>query len=303
MKLIKRLIIPAGIFLLLAVSSLIFYLRSPVLIIIDTPFAALYGVTRAKIQQVFTSLLLFRQVKPVIVADSSGDDVIAVTINEISNNPFCVIFPRYFAAAAERYHADFPQHAAVLLAGTALAASLPSSDESLFIYRTDAETDLYRAGLMSGLIAGNFKTENAEEQKIVVLWQDRYTSDHERECFSSGVAETNSDAAVVFISKVSELPDTKRISCSVLTSAGYEYIEKNIKAPLILFTWLDPAIVSRGAFVLFDDSPWALVIPAVKMAGVGQTEGKIPSSPLVFSGKIADNGIFRTVKKAAKKPL
>jgi len=71
--------------------------------------------------------------------------------------------------------------------------------------------------------------------------------------------------------------------------------------PVILFTWLDPAMTSNTVIVTFDDSVWTLAVPASQMAVQQQTEGKIPSTPLIFSAKIADNRIFRLLKKSAKK--
>jgi len=52
---------------------------------------------------------------------------------------------------------------------------------------------------------------------------------------------------------------------------------------------------------VFDDSIWALVVPATRMAAGSQAEGKIPSKPFVFSGETADNGIDRILKRLAKK--
>ena len=97
------------------------------------------------------------------------------------------------------------------------------------------------------------------------------------------------------------MADSKKIYCAVLTSSGSEYLDKNPKIPLILFTWLDPAIAAREVVAIFDDSPWAMVVPAVRMAMEGQAEGLIPSKPFVFSAKTADNGILRTMNSLVKK--
>jgi len=70
---------------------------------------------------------------------------------------------------------------------------------------------------------------------------------------------------------------------------------------LILFTWLDPSMLPAETAAAFDDSTWALVVPAARMAASGQAEGKIPSKPLLFPGKSADNGINQTLKQLAKK--
>jgi hypothetical protein len=60
-------------------------------------------------------------------------------------------------------------------------------------------------------------------------------------------------------------------------------------------------MIPREVIVQFDDSVWALAVPAARLALQKQAEGKIPSKPLIFSRKTADNSIFRALKKSAKK--
>jgi hypothetical protein len=64
---------------------------------------------------------------------------------------------------------------------------------------------------------------------------------------------------------------------------------------------MDPALTAREVVVQFDDSVWALVVPAVRMVAKGEVEGKIPSKPLIFPRKITDKNILRQLEKSAKK--
>jgi hypothetical protein len=132
------------------------------------------------------------------------------------------------------------------------------------------------------------------------LLQDRYIQGPEREVFSRGVRESDPDAVVRFANSALDMPGTG-VSCAVLTRAGSEYLDKNPQIPLILFAWLDPSMLPAGSAAVFDDSTWALVVPAARMAVKSQAEGKIPSKPFVFPGKKADNGIYRILKQLAKK--
>ncbi|MDR0495168.1 MAG: hypothetical protein LBG95_06040 [Treponema sp.] len=304
------------------VSLLLFFLRAPVLVLTDESFAVLYGLPHLKLQQASASWALFRRIKPVMIADGAGPDIVILAIAEASKQPWCVLFPRNHALAATRFHEQFPEIPIALLSGLIPASDMPSPDGFLCVYGTDRETDLYRAGIFAGIL-GNAplksakqtekpegKTEKQEKiaeapqkpvQKTYILWQDRFVQGKERELFSTGLGERDPEPTVIFANSANDISDINKISCAVLTGAGIEYMEKNPRMPVILFSWLDPALAARELAVLFDDSVWALAVPAARMAAAKQAEGKIPSKPLIFSGKIGDNDIIRSLKKSAKK--
>jgi len=314
MKSVKLLTTLMIIIALLAMPVVVFYIRPPVLIVTDALFAALYGKSHLRQQQIFASLALFRRVKPVMVADGATPDVVNLAIRGVDSRPSCVLFARNQASAALFFHERFPEIPVALLSGLVSVPEIPSPDGFLCVYGTNRSVDLYRAGLFAGILGSippkqPQKTEKKGEStavspnptpKTYVLWQDRYTQAAEKELFSRGVQEYDPKSAVVFVNTASEMSSMK-ISCTVLSGAGIEYLEKNPKMPLILFSWLDPELTAREVIVLFDDSVWALAVPAVRMAIRRQAEGKIPSRPLIFSAKIADNSIFRMLKKSAKK--
>jgi hypothetical protein len=261
-----------------------------------------------------------------MIADGAGTDIVVLAIAEASKQPWCVIFPRNQALAATRFHTQFPETSIALLSGLVPASELPSPDGFLCVYGTDRETDLYRAGILAGILGDvplkpvkqaekpGGKTEKQDEkqkktvevpqepvQKTYVLWQDRFVQGGGRELFSRGLRERCPESTVIFANSVNDIPSMNKISCAVLTGAGIEYLEKSPRMPVLLFSWMDPAVAARELAVLFDDSIWALAVPAARMAAAKQAEGKIPSKPLIFSGKIADNNIFRILKKSAKK--
>jgi len=318
MKLIKLLAIPIIILIFLAIPVVIFFIRPPVLVVTDAPYAALYGKSHLRRQQFSASFALFRRVKPVLVADGASPDVVNLAVRGAAAQPFCVLFPRSQAAAALFFHEQFPETAVALLSGLVTVPEIPSPDGFLCVYGTDRPVDLYRAGLFAGILGSippqqpqkaEKKAEKKAESaavspdsapKTYILWQDRYVQAAERELFSRGVRENDPEAVIAFINTLAEMPNMK-ISCTVLSGAGSEYLEKNPKTPLILFSWINPDITAQEIVVLFDDSVWALVVPAVRMAAQGQAEGKIPSKPLILSARIADNSIFRRLKKSAKK--
>jgi hypothetical protein len=315
MKRTRLLVILAVILVVLAAPWVIFFIRPPVLVVTDTPFVLLYGKSHLRREQRAASFALFRRVKPVIVADGAGSDVVNIAIQAATRQPFCVLFARNQAAAAMYFHEQSPETPAILLSGLVTVPEIPSPDGFLCVYGTDRRIDLYRAGLFAGIL-GNIpqkQVKKAQKQdesaaispnsapKTYVLWQDRYVQAAERELFSQGLREQDPESVVVLANSSAEMPDMKGISCVVLTGAGAEYLDKNPQMPLILFSWIDPAFTAREVTVLFDDSVWALVVPAVHMAVQQQAEGKIPSEPLIFSERISNNSTFRMLKKSAKK--
>ena len=309
----------------LAAPFVVFYARSPVLVVTEAPLIALYGEARLKKDRSSASRALFRRVKPVLVADGVSPDMIIFAITEASRRPRCVLFARSHAQAALRFHEQFPAIPTVVLSGLINIPELPPPDGFLCIYGTDRAVDLYRSGLCAGILGSSRRkpapqTEKQPEQtekqaekqpaaadspantaKTYVFWQDRFMPTDGRELFSRGVREQDPESNAIFINLANQLPDVKGIACVTLTGAGAEYLEKNAPVPTILFGWLDPAMLPREVVMQFDDSVWALVVPAARLALQKQAEGKIPSKPLIFSPKVADNSIFRMLEKSAKK--
>jgi len=289
----------AVILIALVVTVLVYYSRPPVLVVTDTLFIDLYGKERIRRQRIASSRALFRRVKPVITADGASPDILIAAVSEAAGNPYCVLFPAYLAPAAERFHLEFPEIRAVILSGLSVSSDLPRPDGVLCVYRTDLDIDLYRAGLFAGLLG--LKRSAPEAQRTCFLWQDHYIQAAERDFFYRGLRESDPGAVARFVSSASDMPSLEGISCVVLSDSGAEYLDNNAKIPMILFTWLDPSILPAETAAVFDDSTWALVVPATRMAVSSQAEGKIPSKPLVFSRGTADNGIDRILKQMAKK--
>ncbi|MCL2190643.1 MAG: hypothetical protein FWB79_01490 [Treponema sp.] len=286
----------------LVVPALVFLSRSPVLVVTDIPFAALYGEDRLRRRQLSASAALFRRVRPVFIADDASPDMLIAAISYASENPFVVLFPRRFAAVAERFHGESPEIPAVIFRGTVPAGGLPAGNGILNVYGTDQGTDLFRAGLFAGIIGSMGRADEAGlpgGQRTHVLWQGRFVDPEGRGLFSGAVMERDPDSAVVFVDTAAGMPDTRGVSSMVMAGAGADYLERNPGIPVVLFSWLDPDLTSREVVAIFDDSPWALVVPATRMAANGVASGVIPSKPLIFSDRIADNRMARAMRRSA----
>ena len=297
MKRIRLLVVLGAVGVVLAAPCAVFYARAPALVVTEDAFVALYGEARLKKERNSAAFALFRQVKPVMVADGVSPDMVMYAIAKPLRRPVCVLFPRSQAMAALRFHEQYPEIPAVVLSGLVTTPELPPPDGFLCVYGTDREVDMYRAGLFAGILGA----ARREQAQTYVFWQDSFMPPAGRELFSRGVQEQDPESNAIFINLATQLPDSKGIACVTLTGAGAEYLERNVPVPQILFGWLDPAMLPREVAVQFDDSVWALAVPAARLAAQRQAEGKIPSKPLIFSRKIADNSIFRTLKKSAKK--
>ena len=314
MRRIRLLVVLGVVGIVLASPLAAFFARPPALVVTEEPFVVLYGEKRLKKERNSAAFALFRQVKPVLIADGVSPDMVIFAITEASRQPSCVLFPRSQAMAAQRFHEQFPEIPAVVLSGLVTIPELPPPDGFLCVYGTDRELDMYRAGLFAGIlgIARRKPASQTEKQpetaaapavaaQTYVFWQDNYMPAEGRELFSQGVREKDPESNAIFVNLAAQLPDSKGIACVTLTGAGAEYLERKAAIPVILFSWLDPAMLPREVIVQLDDSAWALAVPAFRMALQGQAEGKIPSKPLIFSRKIDDNSVFRMLEKSAKK--
>ena len=310
----KKIILSAAFFLIAAAALAGFSARAPALLVTDASFAAMYGTLRTRQQQVLASLALFRRVKQVIVADGIGADVLILAVEEAASRPYCVLFPRRYREGAELYEEQHPAIPVLLLEGRSNKTN--SSDAGtgpLLTFTTDRQTDFYRAGLCAGILgrlepaAENGEADGEREtrpaQGKIVFFIENPVKQEDRDNFIRGLREQGLETNPLFLDAASRLTDTRDVSCVVVAGAGAEYLEKNLKIPVILFTWLNPSLTSRETALIFDDSLWALAVPVIRTATRQKTGGQIPSKVLIFSSRIADNHILKELKKAPKKIL
>jgi hypothetical protein len=294
-----KLVVPAVIVLALAGAVFVFLSRPPALIVTDAPFAALYGQRRILLRQIRSSLILLRPVKPVMIAEGAGSDVLVFAIEDagsgwFSRRPYCVLVPQRYAEGARRYGGQFPEVPVVLLTGRTGRAP---NGGNVLTFSTDLEQDLYRAGLCAAVF-------NRESPGDILVFTDQLIQAAElsagQNAFIRGLREQGNGTNPRFLRDLPEISALSNISCVVLAGAGGDYFDWNLQFPVIFFSWLDPNLSSRQAVVVFDDSPWALAVPAVKMIAENRRASRIPSELLIDSAKIADKDILRQLKKTAR---
>jgi hypothetical protein len=292
----------SGLFLVLALPGLIFLFRGPVLIVGDAPFAGLYGVSRLRQRQIEASAALFRRVKPVTVADNAGPDLVAFAVEEAGSRPYAVIFPYRYADGARRYAGQFPQVRVIIL-DTRREENFPPPEDAAdsggpVTLKTRRREDFFRAGFMAGRIS----RAGGQDAGEILVFLERALSRADKDAFLAGTQKSESGKLPLFLNSPAEYGGIGEASCAVLTGAAAEFLDRNLKIPLILFSWQDPAMTSRETFVIFDDSPWALAPKAIRLAA-GAGKGDISSDIIFPPGRIADKNLLRDLKRFARTPL
>jgi hypothetical protein len=294
-----KIIAGAGLVLILGVAALVFYLRSPVLMVTDEPFTLLYGSRRTKMRLLTASLAAGRRVKQVLVADSVGADLLVLAVEDADPRPWCVVFPYRYAEGARRFHRQYPEARTILLYGRAgpdrrrpSTASNSDETELFFEFSTDKKLDLYRTGRFAAILGG-------EKTGIIPVFINKPDINAGKDAFLQGFGSDTPELEPRFYDSYAAFTISDDFPLVVIAGSGTEYFDKNPKSPLILFSWLDPALASSETLILMDDSVWAQLIPALNMVKKDLKLGLIPSKPLIFLSRIADKNVLRQLRKAA----
>jgi hypothetical protein len=276
----------AGIIIFLGAAGGLFWLRSPVLIVTDSSFDNLYGPMRARFRGLESSFALGRRVIPVQVSENAAPDMVVMAVEAASSSPYAVLFPYRYYDGGRRYKEGFPG-VTVLILGVR-EGSLSGENGLVPVY-TDRETDFYRAGLCAALLAR--KGENGD----VLVFSDG--TGVEKEAFLEGLRARGFIKNPVYLDLNSDYQNYRNVSCAVLTGPAARFFAENRKIPVLLFSWLDPAVTPAEIKVIFDDSPWALAEGAVKAAEQG--EGLLPSRALVPRGR-GEKDTWRTLNSLVR---
>nr|AGS54370.1 hypothetical protein [uncultured bacterium contig00015] len=293
----KKSIAVAGSLLAVIIAALIiFFARAPVLIVTDYSFIMLYGQSRIRSETFYSSLALFRQIKPVIVTDDAGDDIVQFAVADGSSRPYCVLFPLRFARVARNYREINPDIPVVILEGRYPSDANPASfaigedTDDYFLFKTDISADFYRAGLAAVILDG-------EKDGRIVAFTESGIQSQAREAFLRALNDLEKPLHTSFFTTLAQFSENPSLSCIVMAGAASDYFDKNSKIPVVYFTWLDPELVPLDTVVIFNDSPWIQAVPAVRMVNAGMTKGQIPSKTHVLKGNNIDKNTIRKLRK------
>ncbi|MDR1302586.1 MAG: hypothetical protein LBK43_08990 [Treponema sp.] len=274
----------------------VFWFRAPVLFVTDAPFNTLYGLRRTGMKRLETSIRMLRQLKPVIIGDNAGPDMVSFAVEEAHGSPYGVLFPYRYYEGAERYIAQFPQVPVFILGARNRD---PEVAGAIFV-GTDAQLDLYRAGLCAGIMARHETQEDGEASALqgeVLFFQSEGISTEYREAFSRGLREQGFTKEPQYLNINQDYVDIYNISCVVIQGRASSFLERNLEIPVILFSWVDPDLTSRAVKLVFDDSPWAAVKKTVAMIPGRQGEA-VPSEWVISGQRIGNKEVLGRLKKA-----
>ncbi|MDR1955571.1 MAG: hypothetical protein LBQ30_01800 [Treponema sp.] len=292
-------------FLLLGIGVLLggllagrYALCSPVLLVTDTPFETLYGPRRAELKRIEIMLRIGRQVKRVLIGENAGPDMVSFALEEAHRSPYRVLVPYRYYEGAARYAEHFPQVPVIILGGR---SQDPQAPGTIFV-GTDTMLDLYRAGLCAGILAEYQRDgEDSVPGEVLFFQNERLTPEYQ-EAFSRGLREQGFTKEPKYLTVHQDYADIKYISCIVMQGAGTSVLERNLTIPVILFSWIDPALSSRMVKLVFDDAPWTLARKAVALIPDEQG-GAIPSAWVFPEGRIATKEVLGRLKKVLSKSI
>jgi hypothetical protein len=286
----------------------VFYFRSPVLIVTEQSFMELYGRKRLKNEALLSSITLFRPVRTVEVANDAGDDIVPFAVAEISVKPYCVLFPLRFVLSAQRYKEINPNIPVVVLEGRYLENENPvektlgANISEYFIYKTDINDDFFNLGLAVSALkqenepkSDDSAPETEKSDKIVVFLDKKLTQ--MKDIFLKGLYSRGILPETQFFNSFSQYSETPNISCVILAGLGFEYLDKKKGVPVIAFTWIAPYLLPFDVVMVINDSPWAQARQAVRMVGAGEKNGSIKSEFVVLNKKKFDGNVIALIKK------
>ena len=281
---------------MLSIPVIIFFTRAPVLIVAEQAFVLIYGENRLRIETIKSSLTLFRHVKTIRMAQDAGDDIIRFAIQDVSKDPYCVIFPLRYARSAVFYSEHNSGHRILILEGRySLDNNIRAlmQNEQFFIYKTNIQDEFYRAGVAAAFLAGN---NSGNIALFIDPAQNSLYGTQARSAFLRGINDfydlyageyRSSPPETSFFLSFSDYQDIQ-LSCVVMAGAGQEYFEKKTGVPAILFTWMEPAYTPPDTVIIVDDSLWIQTVNAVKMAFDPENEETLLKSRF----RVLDRGKF-----------
>jgi hypothetical protein len=292
----KRLFVSLGFLLAIGSAALFFLYRAPVLLVTDAPFNALYGKNRILVQQIMVQARLFRRVRQVFIGEDAGADMVSLAVKAAAAEPYCILFPYRYAEAAERYAKQWVSVPVAVLG----QHNQKPPDGTIFI-QTDMETDLYRAGLCAAVLArtSGTETEETDTQKKISVLQKESLSSTDKQIILDGLKKQDFEQNPQYTMASANYNADRKDAAVLILGQANSFFDQNVRAPVVLFSWVNPAATASSVKIVFDDSLWALAVPAVQAARITGTEGHIPSKIVLVSARI-EKSVLRDLKKALR---
>ena len=267
-----------------------FLYRSPLVIVTDASFRALYGPKRIKKMENRLSNRLFRRVISVYVDENAGSDQVFFAAEDASQKPLAVLFPHRYMGGGDYYKENRPDTPVYIASGRNQTSR---AKEAVSFIRTDIKTDFYRAGLCAALLAG--------EGSVIFISDDSVPSEN-RDAFVEGLRAQGYTRYTNWARYNSDFLSDSFLACAVIAGPVGEFFEQRPEIPVILFSWTDPDFTPRSVKVIFDDSPYALAFKELKLFSSSEAEGEIlvSSVPTVLKNRIEEKEVYKKLESLVK---
>jgi hypothetical protein len=283
----KIILLPlSAVLLVLFFLGAVFFLRPPLLIVTDSSFLTIYKQERLNQRRIDTSRALFRRVVPVFVSESAGPDLVALAVEGVNKRPWAVFFPSRYQWGASIYKENHPR-VPVLVAG----GYMGHDERELSLVRTDTALDLYRAGLCASFFAGDGE---------LLFLSEGFLLEEQRQAFLAGLETQGYGGEPIFTSVYTDHHSYEEVGAAIVSGPAVTFFQRNLDIPVILFSWVDPALSPRAVKIIFDDSPWALAAGAFRRHPSPGEEILVPSIPMLIGDRINEKRDFRKLNRLLK---
>jgi len=136
----------------------------------------------------------------------------------------------------------------------------------------------------------------APEAEGVLFFAEGALQERYQEAFQEGLLSQGFSGSPVFQAAYMEDLSYEGIGSAILASPALAFLERDPNIPVILFSWIDPALTPRSVRIVFDDSPLAVAAEAVRAFPSASGEIFVPSRPAVLSGRIEERSDSRKLR-------
>jgi hypothetical protein len=293
-----RLLIGAA-FLILAAAGF-FFLRPPALLVGDAGFDLIYGPMRTLGGRVGLSLRLFRRVERVLIAENADPEAMVFAIDEQVKRPWAVLGPSRYERGLSHYArqredvrviivGEDPGQAGDLNRSGAGSSNAAGEPERVF---TDVRLNSWRLGRCAALLAG-------DTGEIVLVFQDRSNFPVHQEAFLAGLRAEHENLSPLYLNPSTDYNSWEQVGCVVLAGPS-SYLNQAAGIPVLLYSWLDPALSPSTVKVIGDDSPWTLAYRALSLPpGVDpESYRTLPAAFRIPWGRVGDRRLREKLKRA-----
>jgi hypothetical protein len=155
-------------------------------------------------------------------------------------------------------------------------------------------------GRAAAAFALNRKAEDGAEAGKILFLRDDLVSPEDWEAFKQGLKAEEYLSAPFDVRNGADYAVPGDIACAVLTGAAEPFFSQDLSLPVILFSWVDPALTNSMVKVVFDDSPWAQAAAAAEAAAGKRGNEGIPSKVLVLKKRIPEKEFLRKIEGIAR---